>query len=1074
MLKQVLIIFLLSISYSSFSQCTGSEPVLFLGNDTTLCPGNSLVLTAPNGYQYYNWSDSTHNHSITVNTAGNYSVEVGIVEPTNLVVNGTFESGNTGFTTGYTLGVGGAYGPLTNPGTYGISTSPNLLHNLFSSCADHTPAGPGRMLIVNGAGTPNSLVWSETVTVTSNTDYQFGTWAMSALTETNVALLQFQINGVPVGSVFSPSQTGCAWLQFTSSWNSGASTSAVLSIVNQNTVNTGNDFALDDITFNPLCKHTDNINVMISPLPTQTTALVNPSNCSGTPNGSITITCVTGTQYSFDGGTTWQTSNVKSNLAAGTYTVMSKNAAGCTVSTSVTLTNASVPPTQTTTLVAPTTCTGTPDGSITITCATATQYSFDGGTTWVASNVKTGLAAGAYTVMSQNASGCTVTSSVTLANAATAPTQTTTLVSPTNCTGTPNGSITINCASATQFSFDGGTTWGATNISTGLAAGNYTVMSQDASGCSVTSVITLTSSVAVPTQSTTSVPPTNCTGSPNGSITITCATATQYSFDAGVTWIPSNVQTGLAAGTYTVMSQNAAGCTASTSVNLVSATSAPVQTTSFVSPTPCVAVPDGSITITCATATQYSFDAGTTWLPSNTQTGLAAGTYTVMSQDALGCTSSSIVTIPGSVAVAPTIMVSPDTTICQNGTATIGAIGFGGTSYTYHWTGLAGTGPVQTVSPSTTGYYVVQVENQTGCLSAKDSILVTVLQPLSGIASPPVTVCPNQIANLSVSNMAGGLPPYSMVWTNGATVIGTGSSINVTVSSPTNYSVLITDACQSTALILTTSVGVNTLTIPMFKVDDSTQCEPAVFTLSNMMDPTQVASSVWEISNGVQFTNQNQITLNQYAAGHYGITLIVTSIAGCVDTLSVANALTVYPEPIANFTYSPTHIQMFNTTVDFTNQSTGAVDYIWRIQGGSPSSSTLENVISKLPEGDTGTYTVMLVAISDHQCADSILQVLTVYPEQIFYAPNAFTPNGDGNNPTWRVYMAGYDFRNFDLNVFDRWGELIWNTNDVNAEWDGTCKGNVVEDGVYSWSLVTKDIGTDKKFYYNGHITLIK
>ena len=186
-----------STPFTFFSQCTGLEPVLFLGNDSVYCSTPSLTLAAPAGYTYYNWSDNTYNQTLNVTAAGTYSVEIGIPSG-NLVSNGKFELGNVGFTTDYILGTSGAgpWGPLSNPGTYGVSTSPSLLHSNFSSCTDHTPAPGTKMLVVNGAGTPNSLVWSQTIAVTASTDYLFGAWVMNSLNEPNVGILQFFVNGV--------------------------------------------------------------------------------------------------------------------------------------------------------------------------------------------------------------------------------------------------------------------------------------------------------------------------------------------------------------------------------------------------------------------------------------------------------------------------------------------------------------------------------------------------------------------------------------------------------------------------------------------------------------------------------------------------------------------------------------------------------------------------------------------------------------------------------------------------------------------------------------------------------------
>jgi len=260
-----LLVFVLFGSYNTvFSQCTAPPP--FLGNDTSFCEGQSITLNAGSGYATYFWDNNTTSQTRSVFQAGTYWVTVSSLEP-NLVVNGDFEQGNTGFSTDYVVGTGGAYGQLTNEGTYAVSSSPNLVHTNFSNCTNHTPAPGTQMLVVNGSGTPNTNVWCQTISVTPNTDYQFSSWVGSALTDPNVAQLQFSINGIAIGGIFSPSSSGCQWGQFYQVWNSGSNTSAQICIVNQNTTNAGNDFILDDINFSALCYQSDTINVTELPRP---------------------------------------------------------------------------------------------------------------------------------------------------------------------------------------------------------------------------------------------------------------------------------------------------------------------------------------------------------------------------------------------------------------------------------------------------------------------------------------------------------------------------------------------------------------------------------------------------------------------------------------------------------------------------------------------------------------------------------------------------------------------------------------------------------------------------------------
>jgi gliding motility-associated-like protein len=327
-------LFILSFFIFSFfelkAQCGNS---IQLGPDTTLCSGQTLVLNAASvaTYNSYLWDNTSTNPTRTVSTAGTYNV-TGTFLGGNLIVNGDFESGNVGFTTDYIIGTGGTYGLLSSAGQYAIATSPSLAHTNFTPCTDHTPAPGTSMLVVNGSGTPGSNVWCQTVSVQPNTDYQFGTWITNALYDVNVAQLQFSINGSSLGNVFATSTIGCNWEQFFQVWNSGSATTAVICILNQNTINAGNDFAIDDITFRPVCYSIDSIVVSYSTFPVVNLG-VDTNLCSGT---TLTLDAQnTGSSYLWTGGSTNQTLNVQTT---GNYKVIVTNTDFCQKSDSILVT----------------------------------------------------------------------------------------------------------------------------------------------------------------------------------------------------------------------------------------------------------------------------------------------------------------------------------------------------------------------------------------------------------------------------------------------------------------------------------------------------------------------------------------------------------------------------------------------------------------------------------------------------------------------------------------------------------------------------------------------------------------
>ncbi|MEJ5251148.1 MAG: PEP-CTERM sorting domain-containing protein [Chthonomonadetes bacterium] len=162
----------------------------------------------------------------------------------NLIVNGDFELGNVGFTSGYTYD---ASPPIQGSDCYAIGTNPSTWNpGWWSSFGDHT-TGSGKMLIADGHRSPNQTLWQQTVHVAPNTSYYFSYWAASSYYY-SPAVLRTTINGVQIGGDFQlPSQTG-QWTQFQVVWNSGSATSATIRLVDINTNGFGNDFVLDDLS----------------------------------------------------------------------------------------------------------------------------------------------------------------------------------------------------------------------------------------------------------------------------------------------------------------------------------------------------------------------------------------------------------------------------------------------------------------------------------------------------------------------------------------------------------------------------------------------------------------------------------------------------------------------------------------------------------------------------------------------------------------------------------------------------------------------------------------------------------
>lgn len=323
------IVFCLLWSGLSFGQCGSGFQPLSLGNDTVICQGQQITLGTPNIYDSYLWNTGSRSSSITVLTSGTYSLTVQKLQG-NVVQNGDFSGGNVGFQSDYIVGPGGTWGLLSDPGTFAVTSNSSLVHNNFSYCFDHTSGNSsGSMLVVNGSDVQNEVVWKQTVTISPNTDYQFSVWAASVVAD-NPGTLRFMINGVQVGAQLNLPWSTCNWQQFFVTWNSGVNTTAEIAIINQNTLDAGNDFALDDITFRPVCTSTDAINVTVEARPVVN---LGPGQtiCRGE---SVTFDAVQPNPATYQ----WNTGHVSSSIqtdTAGLYQVTVTSPNGCVASDNV-------------------------------------------------------------------------------------------------------------------------------------------------------------------------------------------------------------------------------------------------------------------------------------------------------------------------------------------------------------------------------------------------------------------------------------------------------------------------------------------------------------------------------------------------------------------------------------------------------------------------------------------------------------------------------------------------------------------------------------------------------------------
>jgi gliding motility-associated-like protein len=415
----------------------------------------------------------------------------------------------------------------------------------------------------------------------------------------------------------------------------------------------------------------------------------------------------------------------------------------------------------------------------------------------------------------------------------------------------------------------------------------------------------------------------------------------------------------------------------------------------------------------------------------------------------------------------PTITVASPT-CSANGTASIS--NYDGTlTYTFSPTGPSiGVGGL--ISGMTVGSnYSVTAGNGT-CTSAPSASFSTAPQlttpSVPTIATTPATCSSNETA--SISNYVS-TQTYTFTPT-GPTVGAVGLISGLTVG--TSYTITASNGpCTSAAsLPFTIDAPIPFPSIP-FQVDNPEGCSPHTATLSAV----NIAGIQYQwTANGNLIGNGASLSSTFTNAGCYDIQLTISDAQGCVATSSEPDFVCVEANPVAAFTPNPTLFTGNSQNVIFSNSSTGAETYVWDF--GDLSTSTETNPTHYYTNIQGGII-ITLTATSALGCIDETTYVINYQEETIFYVPNSFTPDQDEFNQTWGpVFTQGFDPYNFDLYLFNRWGELIWESHDATAQWDGSYGAKALHcpDGIYTWKIVYKPKETDEKKVITGYVNLIR
>lgn len=771
------------------------------------------------------------------------------------------------------------------------------------------------------------------------------------------------------------------------------------------------------------CINTDQVLVTVNPLP-NVNAGIDQTICVG---ASVTLSGAGASIYTWNNGVT--NGVAFAPVATTTYTVSGTDVNGCVNTDQVLVTVNTLPVVNAG--LDQTVCVGT---SVTLSGSGAATYSWD-------NSVNNGVAftpvvgSITYTVTGTSGTNCTATDQVVVT------------VNP-----LPNVNAGIDqaiCIGAiTSLSGSGASTYSWNNgVTNGSAfspsvTNTYTVTGTDVNGCINSDQVVITVN-PLPNVNA-GVDQTICIGAP---VTLAGSGANMYSWNNGVTnGLAFNPTT---TNTYTVTGTDNNGCINTDQV-LVTVNSLPI-----VSAGPDQTVCEGTaITLFGSGASTYSWNNGvinnTVFTPS-----VGTVTYTVTGTNSNSCINTDQVVV--TVNPLPNVNAGFDQAICIGASVTLTATG----AATYSWNNGVVNGAA--FSPSNTTTYTVTGTSSFGCVNTDQ--VVVVVNPLPNVnAGNDFSLCENESAILTGS----GAVNYS--WDNG---VINGTSFTPALGT-TTYNVTGTDAngCIDTDQM---SITVNPLPVVNFMPDITMGCIPLTVSFTNLTPNS--SNCVWSISNGTALTGCNTVMSTFTQPGCFDVTLTTTSSNGCTNSFSASNLICVEAPPLASFSTSGNDLSTLNTEVSFFNNSSGAVSYLWNF--GDLSNTTNEENPVHLYNESSGSYEVYLVATSPLGCVDTAYSTIQVTEELLFFVPNTFTPDLDNYNEMFQpVFTSGFDPQTYTMLIFNRWGEVIFETHNTEIGWTGSYgnKGEVglIQDGTYTWKIEFKTNKNDERKMFVGHVNIIR
>ena len=765
--------------------------------------------------------------------------------------------------------------------------------------------------------------------------------------------------------------------------------------------------------------------------------------CTGACNGTATISASGGlAPYTYLWNPTAQNDSTATGLCAGFYDVTVQDAQGCIAIDTVTITtnglNLSV------TNIIPESCYGNCDGEATVVVgAGSPAFTYLWTPTGQITPTASSLCVGSYTVTVTDNLNCSDSISTNI----TGPDSITVAIiesTPIGCNSSCDGELTANVMGGTgsyDYLWSDGQT---TQTATGLCVGTYTVTITDDNGCTNMATYDLTEPNPLVANENMVLPSCNqC----NGSITVAPSGGIgPYTFN----WSPGGQLTpsitNLCAGSYTVdITDVTTGCSISVPIALSNSNAPDPNVTS--TPISCNGVCDGTLTSTPTGGTApYTYLWNPTGQTSATASNLCTGTYTVEVTDSIGCIGVSVDTLS-----EPSLLLANVTSnnILCNGTCDGWAVVNVSGGTTPYNTAVWNPGNITTDSITNlcAGTYYVSVTDSNGCL-VSDSATITEPSLITIAYTTVDATCSSNCDGGANVTPAGGIGPYTYSWVPGGQNTATPTDLCLGMNTVT-----VTDQ-NNCSMVEVISIA-STDTIYAQTENDTTICMGDPFDLNGIATGNVSQVEWFELPGMVSLGTTDTVTIVPSVLGTTCYVFEATGACNDFDTICV----TVEALPIIIAGPDVTIIEETSTDLSVT----GGITYVW-----SPSSTLNDSTLANPTATPLETTTYYVTGTSASGCSATDSVIVTVIPTIEF--PDGITPNGDGKNDTWVIdYIQEYP--EAVVEIYNRWGELLFHSDDYQNDWDGTYNGENLPIGTYYYII---DLHDDKTKPFTGPLTVLR